>query len=138
MMSIGEKIAIFRKRKGLSQEQMAEALEMSPQGYGKIERDETDVSYSRLEIIAKTFGISLEHLVGYGDKQKSYNSNGNTNTIFLGDNSTAYNYTDKDLNHALEKVEQEVVFLKEKNKLLEDKIQSLELLVDLLQQGKQV
>lgn len=63
-MIIGEKISFLRKRKGLSQEQVAEMIGISPQGYGKIERDETDVQYSRLEAIAKAMNTTVEDLSG--------------------------------------------------------------------------
>ncbi len=36
---------------------MAEALKMSQTGYGKIERDETDINYSHLEQIAEVLAI---------------------------------------------------------------------------------
>ncbi len=64
-MTIGEKISFLRKRKGLSQEQVAEMIGISPQGYGKIERNETDVQYSRLEAIAKAMNTTVEDLSGY-------------------------------------------------------------------------
>ena len=51
IMHIGEKIRFFRERKGLSQAKMAEILEMLVQGYGNIERGDTDISYSRLELM---------------------------------------------------------------------------------------
>ncbi len=38
-----EKIKFFRQTKDWTQEQMAEKLDMSPSGYGGIERGDTDV-----------------------------------------------------------------------------------------------
>lgn len=37
--------------------------EMTQNGYGKIKRDETDVSYSRLEAIGKILAISVADLI---------------------------------------------------------------------------
>jgi DNA-binding XRE family transcriptional regulator len=57
-MLIGDKIRKFRGLKGLSQENMAEALKMSLLAYGDIERDKKDISLKRLDQIAKILGIS--------------------------------------------------------------------------------
>ena len=40
-MHLHEKISVFRTLKGLTQEQMAEKLNMSTTGYAKVERGET-------------------------------------------------------------------------------------------------
>ncbi len=86
LMTIGEKITFFRKRLNISQEEMAVRLGMTSQGYGKIERDETDVPYSRLELICKTLGTNLQDLAAYGEK--SVNNNNNSLIGNIGNNST--------------------------------------------------
>ncbi|MFT5619176.1 MAG: transcriptional regulator with XRE-family HTH domain [Arenicella sp.] len=48
-MEIGNKIRTLRGLKNLSQEKMAEKLGISSTSYAKIERNETDLSYSRME-----------------------------------------------------------------------------------------
>jgi transcriptional regulator with XRE-family HTH domain len=101
-MSIGEKITAFRKRKGFSQEEMAERLGMTPQGYGKIERGDTDVNYSRLEQIAKELETNVEEVVGFGEKNNF--SNSNLNNI---SNSTLNVNADKELLHEIEKLKLE-------------------------------
>lgn len=121
-MSIGEKITFFRKKKGVSQEAMAELLGMSTAGYGKIERDETDVNYSRLELIAAKLKVKPEDIVGFGEKTNHQtNNNGNNSCNYVGENSIFQNFTDKDLAHALEKSQQENAFFKEKISFLEEK-----------------
>ncbi len=77
IMNIGEKIRFFRERKGLSQSKMAELLEMSVQGYGNIERGDTDISYSRLELISKELEMKPEDIVGFGEQNSFVNSNNN-------------------------------------------------------------
>lgn len=57
---------------------------MSPQGYVKIERGETDVNYSRLELICKVLKTSIQDLVGYSENPTYAHSNhniGNHNII---------------------------------------------------------
>ena len=48
-MSINEKIRLVREAKGLTQEQMAEKLEISRNSYGDIERGDNDVKLSTLQ-----------------------------------------------------------------------------------------
>ena len=131
-MTIGEKISFFRKKKGFSQEQIAELLEMTPNGYGKIERNETDLPYSRLELICKVLGIMPHKLLGFSEEQVSV-TNGNVN---YGDNSTLQNYTDQAIAHALEKSQQENLSKNEKIQLLQSRIKDLEEIVALLKSTK--
>ncbi len=67
-MSVHEKIRLVRQLKGWSQEEVATKLEMSPNGYGSIERGETDINLSRLEQIAALFGIKLADLLELNEK----------------------------------------------------------------------
>jgi len=123
LMNIGDKIKFFREKKGLSQAQMAELLNMSVQGYGNIERGDTDVNYSRLELISKELGVKPEQIVGFGENNSFVNSNHNN---ILGNHASCQVFADKDLAYALEKSQLEVSFLKEKNALLEREIQNLQ------------
>jgi transcriptional regulator with XRE-family HTH domain len=122
LMTIGEKIAVLRKKKGYSQERMSELLEMTPNGYGKIERDETDLPYSRLELISKVLGVLPHKLLGFGEEQINV-TNGNVN---YGDNNNAVfqNLTDKELQHEIEKMKLRIEFL-EKENINQQKIISL-------------
>jgi len=61
-MQIHEKIKVLRHFKGLTQEEMAEQLDYSVQGYAKIERGETDPTIGKLETIAKILGVRLQDL----------------------------------------------------------------------------
>lgn len=85
-MKISDKIRFMRQLKGHSQEEMAEMLGMSLNGYANIERGETDVQVSRLEKIANVFDVNLMELMGFGEKNVLYfcgdNNNGGNNTIF--------------------------------------------------------
>jgi len=67
-MKINEKIRFMRQLKELSQEEMAEKLQLSLNGYANIERGETDVQMSRLEQIAKIFEVDLMELLNFGEK----------------------------------------------------------------------
>ena len=56
-------IRSLREKNGLTQEQVADYLNMSVNGYGDIERGETDIKLSRLTQISNLFDVSLAELV---------------------------------------------------------------------------
>ena len=56
-MEVHQKIKLLRLTKDWSREEVAAKLDMSPNGYGSIERGETDVNLSRLKKIAQLFGV---------------------------------------------------------------------------------
>ncbi|MFI3217937.1 MAG: helix-turn-helix transcriptional regulator [Methylococcales bacterium] len=75
-MEVHEKIKLLRLTKAWSQEEVAAKLDMSPNGYGSIERGETDVNLSRLKKIAQLYGIEPAAL--FDDGKNVFNFNGNT------------------------------------------------------------
>lgn len=67
-MSLGEKIKDFRKRAGLSQEQLAEKLSVSRQAITKWENNRGIPDIANLQQIAKLFDVSIDSLVNnWGD-----------------------------------------------------------------------
>lgn len=56
-MLVHEKMRFFRLKNGWSQEYIADKLGISVNGYGGIERGETDISLSRLKQIAGVLGV---------------------------------------------------------------------------------
>lgn len=69
LKKIYERIKFYRQLNGWTQEEIAEKLEMSPSGYGSIERGDTDVSLSRLEKIVEILGIEINDLFNQSGKQ---------------------------------------------------------------------
>lgn len=67
-MHLGNKIRFLRGLKGLSQENMAKALDMSLTGYAKIEQGKTDLPYSRLQDIATALDIKPEDLIAFNEQ----------------------------------------------------------------------
>ena len=67
-LRIGKKIKQLRELKNFSQEYMATQLKMSVPGYGRIERNEVDVSMERANQIANVLGISLTELISFDEK----------------------------------------------------------------------
>ncbi|SEI51720.1 DNA-binding transcriptional regulator, XRE-family HTH domain [Dyadobacter koreensis] len=66
-----EKIRQLRLQKDLSQENMADMLGLSTTAYGDMERGRTELSFSRLENIAKLLDVSLPELLGFESKTLS-------------------------------------------------------------------
>lgn len=62
-MTIHENLQKLRKRNSLNQEQMAEKIGMSKNGYGKLERGESRITIEHLEQIANTFNIDITELL---------------------------------------------------------------------------
>lgn len=84
---IGRHIRAARKRKGMTQEDVAAAIEMSPAHFGKVERGDRPVNLQRLSQLSQVLGIPLEKLVegaSIADESGTVPSNGFLeNTDFL-------------------------------------------------------
>ena len=65
MINLGNKIRALRKKKGITQEQLASALNMSPQAVSKWEIGAGYPDVALLPVIAAYFGISLDVLFDY-------------------------------------------------------------------------
>ena len=59
---IGERIRIFRKRAGLSQEKLAELADVHNTYIGQLERGDKNASLETIETITRALGISFETL----------------------------------------------------------------------------
>jgi len=66
-MQVHEKLKVLRLCKGWSQEDMAEKLGYSLNGYAKIERGETELKVDTLERIAETASVDLQKLLGINE-----------------------------------------------------------------------
>jgi transcriptional regulator with XRE-family HTH domain len=70
---IGANIKKLRELRNLTQEHMADKLDMSQTGYGNIERDVTDISMSRLQQIAKVLEVTVQDLLGFDANKMIFN-----------------------------------------------------------------
>lgn len=62
-MTLGEKIQDLRKKSGMSQDTLAEKLEVSRQAVSKWERDEAVPEADKIVRLAKLFGVSTDYLL---------------------------------------------------------------------------
>lgn len=67
-MQINEKVKKVRELSNLTQEEMASQLNMSTNGYAKIEQGKTRLNIPMLERIAAILGINLTELLNINDK----------------------------------------------------------------------
>jgi transcriptional regulator with XRE-family HTH domain len=121
-MKVQEKIRSMRESKNWSQEEMATKLNMSVNGYSKIERGETNPHVSKLEQIAKELNVDLLELMSGGKNVYLIRDNSNHGCNVIGSSSDIAFEIQKlqmQLSHKDETIEQ----LRNENKLLKEMIE---------------
>jgi transcriptional regulator with XRE-family HTH domain len=116
-MQIGEKIRKIRELKGLKQENIATALGMSVTAYGNLERGDTNLTYEKLEEIAKAMEVTVQDIMNIPEQ---FNIQSITNSQV----GQGYNHWEiKQSEMALEgykqtitELQKQVEYLKEQNK----------------------
>lgn len=116
MIEVGENIKKLRELKNYTQEYMAQQLNMSSAGYGKIERNETDISLKRLDEIAKILETSIAHILNFDEKHFFYNIHTNTNSPVGNTNTATFHLNEKLIEH----LENEIIYLRTENSKLID------------------
>lgn len=116
-MKLGDKIRKIRKMKDLSQENIAEALNISHTAFAKIERGETNPSQLRIEQIANALEITKAELESFGENGFFFVNESNNNThssIFIANqNSSELLIENTRLNAENVGLRQEIAHLKE-------------------------
>lgn len=128
-MKSHEKIRLFREARAWTQEQMAEKLGLSPSGYAKLERGQTQLHLSRLQELADIFGIDPIELL-------QSNESNLVCQITEGDNNQGHNYYCGDQSLVME-VEKLRLQLENRDSLLAQKnviIEQLEARVEMQQE----
>lgn len=118
----------MRKSKGWTQEEMADKLNLSLNGYANIERGETGVQISKLEKIVKEFDMDLLEFFSFGEKNFFYlaadnSQNSSFNCKIL--QSTDLSDDKKELEHELEKARMLLQQQEKENAYLKEIINSL-------------
>lgn len=138
-MKTTEKIREQRENLNWSQEQMAEKLNLTANGYAKIERGETKLYLDRLEQIAQIFNVDITKLlpdkelviVCDNDTTIGDNSNSNSNNIHLrsSNDSTLV----KEIERLQAIIEQKDILLTEKDQRITEKEQHIQRLDKMIQ-----
>ena len=140
IVNVHEKIRKLREIKLWSQEEMAEKMNMSLNGYAKIERGETKLHLDKLEQIAHILGIDIIELINSGERNIFFQFNENSHF-----GSSPQNDNEKSLLIELDKLKlsllhcQQLFSEKEAllNQLLEQKSNEIKLLRDMVELLKQ-
>ena len=129
LMKVHEKIRKIRELKNFSQENMAEQLQMSVNGYAKIERGEVGLQMDKLEKIADVLGMDVVDLLSVDKSLVFLNMENSTN-------STNYYAAQEQYVIEIEKLKQQNGYLQamsiEKEKLIAWQKQQLDALTELL------
>ena len=72
-MTLGEKILKYRKKAGISQEELADMLNVTRQSISLWETDQTVPSLDNLITLSKIFDVSMDELCGR-EKQRESNT----------------------------------------------------------------
>lgn len=129
-MSVNEKIRKFREAKDWSQEQMAEKLNMSLNGYAKIERGESKIYLDKLEQIAQVFDIDVVELMQSDGKNICFQIESPLSSVYQGGGETQLLIEVERLKLALSHAREKEELL---NKLLEQKDNEIKALRELLE-----
>ena len=117
-MRIGEKLRKVSEMKGISQEYMATQLNMSPQAFGKIEREETKLDFGRLETIAKLMQVDPLDIVNFDESQifnNTFNNHASNQKNFIMHNNE---YINPLIENTIKILQEEVQQLRTSNQLL--------------------
>jgi len=125
---IGRKISRIRELRGMKQEVLAEALNISQQAVSKIEQS-SEIEDDKLEEIAKVLGVTKEGIENFSE-EAVFNIIGNTVTNH--DNGSLFNYypTFNPIDKLLEAQEQNKKLYERLLQAEQDKIEYLEKLLN--------
>ena len=128
-MDINEKILKLRESNSWSQEQMAEKLNMSLNGYAKIERGESKIYLEKLEQIAQVFDIDIVELMQSDGKNICFQIESPLGSVYQGGGETQLLIEIERLKLALSHANEKECLL---NRLLEQKDSEIKALKDLI------
>ena len=125
-MRTHEKLRVIRAFKGWSQDEMAEKLGYSVNGYAKVERGETQIKADKLAQIAEVIGIDFQQLLDLNEKNVF-----NIIDHFSSQHGNIY-LTETQCAHELEKAH---LIIEQKDKeiaLMKQQIEDLRAMLDLM------
>lgn len=113
-MKLGENIKKLRELKNYTQQYLADELGISLSGYGKIEREQTEITLSRLLQITKILDVDLFSLIHF-----------NGNDVFKNGNQSKENKAAEPLSLSLDLQQQLIQKYKEENDYLKELVRQL-------------
>lgn len=133
-MKTQDKIRAISTQQKISQEQMAERLDLTPQAYSKIESGKTKLSLDRIQQIAQILNIDVTELIHNNDNgvfllinENCTNENLNNGAIIYHGNQQSIN--EQELKHDNEKLQ---LIITHKDEIIEQLKQENALLKQML------
>lgn len=127
-MSLPKTLKLLRESKKWKQEFVAEQLDISTNGYARMERGETALIHDKLEKLADIYQIKLSDLVSIAEGEKNVIINSGTISNYsqqLG----LYNIAEKDVEH----LQTQLVLKEQIIQQQADEIASLKKIISLLE-----
>ncbi|SUO97325.1 helix-turn-helix domain-containing protein [Suttonella ornithocola] len=131
-MKPNEKIKNLRELNDWSQEKMAEKMQMSKNGYARLERGESKMSLERLAQIADIFGLDIIELLTKDYERAIFLVNGQSTAE---GNINYYSNNELELFSLQSEIEKLKLIITHKNELLAQKDKEIELLKKMNKQG---
>lgn len=126
-MKIGKILKRLREMSGKTQDEMAEAINMSKSGYTHIEHDKGYPSLDKIEQIAKVFNMNTIEFLDFCENGATFFLSGNQ----VENQNSTYNYYVMGKNGhelLLAEIEKQRLELQHKNELLKEKDKQIRLL----------
>ncbi len=117
-LAVGHRIRAIRIVQDISQDFVADKLNISQPAYSKIESNETKLTFDKVEQIASILGVEVDEILNF-DKSNVFN-NCNQSGTFSGVNNT-FTFTGEDLKEVYE------LLLEEKEKRIQLLLEMIEL-----------
>ncbi len=111
LMKIGQNIRKIRELNDLNQEAVANILGMSAIAYGRIERNETDISLKRINQIAEALNTDVETLLNFDSKKHIIHMENNQGSIYTSVNYGTVNAVNESLLQTIAKLNDNIVQL---------------------------
>lgn len=147
-MKVGKAMKFLRELKNMTQEDMAEKLEMTTVGYQQIERNIGNPNLPKIEKIAKVFDMTTLEFLDFcengatffivGDNQQTVDKNSNNSSNYYICGKSGHETLLAELDKAKLIIEHKDELLSEKEKIISDKereIQNLNKMIELLQKN---
>ena len=120
---IGSKIKRIREMRGITQEEIAEELNLTTQAYGRMERGETSISAERLGKIAEKLGVNTDEIMRYDENK--YVISGNSNNGEANENGVQFNLNIYESDIAVEALKETIKNQQDQIKFLQNQVEKL-------------
>ena len=120
---IGSKIKRIREMRGITQEEIAEALNLTAQAYGRMERGETSISAERLGKIAEKLGVNTDEIMRYDENK--FIISGNSNNGEANEDALQFNLNIYESERAIEVLKETISNQHEQIKFLQNQVEKL-------------